>query len=88
MDNMVHSGHDDEAFYTLKEAAKLLRIAERTLRRLCTSGKIHGYKVGRQWRIPKALIDRMRSVNEEDLPDGEPRDRRRDLPDAPYGDVE
>jgi excisionase family DNA binding protein len=87
MDSTGHNGHsEDEAFYTLKEAAALLRIAERTLRRLLHDKKIHGYRVGRQWRIPKALIDRMRTVEDSDLPNGEARDRTRDFPDPPFGE--
>jgi excisionase family DNA binding protein len=81
MDSTGQDGHDDGAlFYSLKQAAKLLGISERTLRRQLESGKFRGYKVGRQWKIPKSMIDRMAA--DEENP-SEP-----SAPDAPYGDYE
>jgi excisionase family DNA binding protein len=65
MDNKGKDGQNDvEAFYTLSEAATLLRVAERTMRRLLQEGKMRGYRVGRQWRIPRADIDKMRAPGE------------------------
>jgi excisionase family DNA binding protein len=82
MDSTGHYRHEEaEAFYTLKEAAQLLRIAERTLRRLLQAGKMRGYRLGRQWRIPRSDIDRMIAPEEEYLHD-------RHLPNEPYGDIE
>jgi excisionase family DNA binding protein len=60
-DNDGTSGHtrvvDMDSVYTLSEASKLLKVNEKTLRRILTSGGIYAKKVGRQWRIPgKTLI--------------------------------
>jgi excisionase family DNA binding protein len=75
MDSTGQSGQEKEpAFYTLKQAAMLLGVSERTLRRLLEAGKFRGYKLGRQWRIPKSMIDRMRADNEANPPEPEPPD--------------
>jgi excisionase family DNA binding protein len=36
-----------------EEAAKLLRISDRTARALCREGRLPGEKVGREWRIKR-----------------------------------
>ncbi|MCD4750719.1 MAG: PTS sugar transporter subunit IIA [Thermoanaerobaculales bacterium] len=46
-----------EAYMTAKEAAKYLKLAERTLVRLAHEGKIPGVKIGGQWRFRRALLD-------------------------------
>lgn len=40
-----------EPFVLASEAAGVLRVSERTVRRLCAKNKIEATKVGRGWRI-------------------------------------
>jgi excisionase family DNA binding protein len=40
-----------DAWYTMKQAAELLQVTERTLARLVKSGVVRGRKVGRLWRF-------------------------------------
>lgn len=42
---------------TLQEVANYLRVTEKTIYRLATSGSIPAIKVGRQWRFDKLSID-------------------------------
>ena len=42
---------------TLKEVAKLLKIAERTAYMMVQRGDLPGFKVGGQWRFKRADID-------------------------------
>jgi len=39
------------AYYTLDEAAKLLRVSRRTIQELLRKGQLDAVKVGRQWRF-------------------------------------
>jgi len=49
---------DKVAFYTPKEAAELLKVSERTVRRWIGEGKLSAWRFGRQLRIPvEALIE-------------------------------
>jgi excisionase family DNA binding protein len=43
-------------FAKVPEAAPLLRMDERTVRRACERGEIPGFKVGEQWRIPMSWL--------------------------------
>ena len=43
--------------FSLKEAAELLRISERTLHRLLEKGEILAARVGTQWRFTELDID-------------------------------
>ena len=44
-------------YYSITEAAELIKISSRRLQQLCTAGKIAGAeKVGRKWRIPERSI--------------------------------
>lgn len=48
---------------TIKEAAPLLGVTERTLRIMLNAGELHGFKVGTrgpkaQWRITTAELER------------------------------
>jgi len=47
-----------EPLYTPEEVAELLRVSPRTVQRWLAQAKLHGVKVGRLWRIPKASLDR------------------------------
>jgi excisionase family DNA binding protein len=43
---------------TLQEAAARLRVSKNTVYKLCRAGQIPSCKVGRQWRIRNADLDR------------------------------
>ena len=44
-------------YLTISEAAKLLRIAERTLYELARTERFPAMKIGDQWRISLAALD-------------------------------
>jgi excisionase family DNA binding protein len=77
-------------FYTLREAARILRLSERTVRQLLQSGEVYGHKLGGQWRIPDAEMARLRASREGTPPEPDPPviDNTDDLPQAPYGEYE
>ena len=45
-------------FYTVRQVAKMLNTCDLTIRRKLMNGQVEGYKVGRQWRIPKSVFDK------------------------------
>ncbi len=47
------------AVITLNDASILLQIPEDTLRRHLEAGVIPGVKIGKQWRLDKAKIQKM-----------------------------
>lgn len=49
----------EEIVYTINEACKLLKVSDDTIRRMIKSGQLDAVKVGNQWRIKKASIDKM-----------------------------
>ena len=50
----------DKSFYTIQEAAELLRVHENTFYHLIRSRAIDYYKVGRQIRIPAEELEKLR----------------------------
>lgn len=52
-------------YYTVEEAAQLLRVSRQAVLRLLQSGKARGVKIGRQWRILGAVLLDL-SVREEE----------------------
>lgn len=60
---------DIDEIMTIEEVARYLSLHELTVRRLAREGEIPAFKIGRQWRVKKALLDRwiereaMRNVN-------------------------
>lgn len=81
----------DHDFYTLREAAKILRVSERTMRQLLQSGEVFGHKLGGLWRIPHEEMERLRTSRRSDAPAPqlpEPSVDEDELPDAPYGDYD
>ncbi len=46
-------------YITPKEAARLLQVSVRTVRRWAAGGQLTAVRVGRQWRIPRAALERM-----------------------------
>ena len=58
---------------TVKKLADYLKIAEKTVYRFASEGKVPGFKVGSAWRFRKSEIDRWISEQEqkgEDKNDG------------------
>lgn len=61
---------DIDEIMTIEEVARYLSLHELTVRRLARDGEIPAFKIGRQWRVKKALLDRwiereaMRNVQE------------------------
>jgi excisionase family DNA binding protein len=49
---------DYDRIMTIEQVARYLSLHELTVRRLAREGEIPAFKVGRQWRIKKALLDR------------------------------
>jgi excisionase family DNA binding protein len=43
-------------FYTMAEAAAILRTTRKTLRLMIQAGHIHGARMGTTWRIPEESI--------------------------------
>jgi excisionase family DNA binding protein len=56
----VHQGLPPE-FYTAKQAADILALSDRTVIRLCQTGELAGARIGRQWRIAIAEIERFKA---------------------------
>lgn len=50
----------DRPFYTIPEAAELLRVHENTLYRLVRARKIEHYKIGVQIRISAAELEKLK----------------------------
>lgn len=61
---------DTDQIMTIEEVARYLSLHELTVRRLAREGEIPAFKIGRQWRVKKALLDRwierevMRNIGE------------------------
>jgi len=49
---------EQKEMYKIKEVARILDISERTVYRLMELQKIRAVKVGGQWRIPRAEIEK------------------------------
>ena len=47
----------DEDMLTITEVAKYLKLHELTVRRLAREGELPAFKVGRQWRIKRNLLE-------------------------------
>jgi excisionase family DNA binding protein len=47
---------DDEIFI-IKEVAAYLKLAEKTVYRLASEGKLPGFKAGGSWRFRKSEVD-------------------------------
>lgn len=53
-------GDFEKQFYTVTEAAELLRVHENTIYKLIRSRQIEHYKVGAQIRISAAELERLK----------------------------
>ena len=49
---------DGDHIMTIEEVARYLSLHELTVRRLARDGEIPAFKIGRQWRVKKDLLDR------------------------------
>lgn len=50
--------HDLSEIMTIEQVARYLSLHELTVRRLARDGEIPAFKVGRQWRVKRDLLDR------------------------------
>jgi excisionase family DNA binding protein len=48
-----------EQYLTLKEAAQLLRLAPRTLKRADWPKRLRGVKVGHEWRFAASVVEQV-----------------------------
>ncbi len=68
---------DGDHLMTVEEVARYLSLHELTVRRLAREGEIPAFKIGRQWRVKKDLLDRwieretMKNIGEGDSAWGE-----------------
>jgi excisionase family DNA binding protein len=65
---------DTQEIMTIEEVARYLSLHELTVRRLAREGEIPAFKVGRQWRVKRHILDRWieretsRNLGRERLP--------------------
>jgi excisionase family DNA binding protein len=70
-------GREFSHIMTIKEVARYLSLHELTVRRLAREGKIPAFKIGRQWRVKKDILDHwmeretMRNIEKGDSAWGE-----------------
>jgi len=48
---------EKDAFYTLKELAALLKVADKTIYSMARDGQLPGFKVRGQWRFARKDIE-------------------------------
>jgi excisionase family DNA binding protein len=53
----TESLHEMPDMLTISEVAKYLKLHELTVRRLAREGELPAFKVGRQWRIKRNLLE-------------------------------
>ena len=58
--------NEDPAVMTLEEAAELLRIDPKQMRKLAANGEVPGRKVGSQWRFSRTGLLNWLSGNDEE----------------------
>lgn len=46
-----------DAILTIKDVANYLKVNERTIYRLATSGELPGFKIGNSWRFKKCELE-------------------------------
>jgi excisionase family DNA binding protein len=54
---MVETTEETAQMMTIDEVAEYLQLHPLTVRRLAREGSIPAFKVGRQWRVKRALLD-------------------------------
>jgi excisionase family DNA binding protein len=55
-------------FAKVPEAAELLRMDERTVRRALVAGQIPGFRVGATWRVPVAWLREQAGLGSDGAP--------------------
>lgn len=58
--------NDEQAVLTLDEAAELLRVDVKQMRKLAANGEVPGRKVGNEWRFARAGLLNWLSGNDEE----------------------
>jgi excisionase family DNA binding protein len=58
--------NEDQVVLTLEEAAELLRVDPKQMRKLAANGEVPGRKVGNQWRFSRAGLLNWLSGNDEE----------------------
>jgi excisionase family DNA binding protein len=58
--------NEEQAVLTLEEAAELLRIDAKQMRKLAANGDVPGRKVGSEWRFSRAALLNWLSGNDEE----------------------
>ncbi len=53
-------GREAASFFSVEEAASLLKVRDDTLRRWLRNGTLRGVKINRLWRISQAEMERLR----------------------------
>ena len=53
-----------EEILTIREVAGLLKLHPKTVNKLANSGKLPGYRIGRQWRFRKSEVLKLLEKNE------------------------
>ncbi len=67
MSNVETLAIQPNVYYTVEEAARLLRTSRQSMLRLLRTGRARGVQIGRQWRIlGAALLDLSGSPAEEE----------------------
>jgi excisionase family DNA binding protein len=51
------SDEDKSDMMTIAEVARYLKLHELTVRRLAREGELPAFKVGRQWRVKRELLE-------------------------------
>ncbi len=67
----VRGQTDAEPLYTVAQAAALLAVSERTVRRRIASGEVAAVKVGGQYRVPASALGVHAPDSEPDAPAGQ-----------------
>lgn len=49
--------------FTVDQAAEILALCPKTIRDMINTGRMHGSKIGGEWRITRADIDELISSN-------------------------
>ena len=63
---MSEKTNNADSMMTVEEVAEYLSLHPLTVRRLARDGEIPAFKVGRQWRVKRVLLERW--IEERSLP--------------------
>jgi excisionase family DNA binding protein len=68
-----HGEHAMNEVFTVAEAAAMLKVDTSTLQRKLRAGTLGGFRIGTDWRIPKADLDAFIAGNRNSYRPGQPR---------------